>query len=124
MKKNINIALNMNTKDLDETVLNEIKKNIICDIQELINEQYSTYLDDCEIDTDSKTIVCLASSLIGKKVRVKKYINGSCYASIPVGSVGKIAEIRDYDEEYAIGCKFEGIPLIKGFFSKELEIIE
>lgn len=122
MKNDIKILnINLNIIENKDNLLDEfVIKNLQCDIQNLIEESYKEHIKEIEINCKYK----YASSLIGKKVRVKKYINGSCYASIPVGSVGKIVEIRNYDEKYPIGCKFEGILSIKWFLLKELEIIE
>lgn len=122
MKNNIKILnINLNIIENKDNLLDEFMiKNLQCDIQNLIEERYKEHIKEIEINCKYKYV----NSLIGKKVRVKKYIDGSVYDSIPVGSVGQIVEIRDYNDEYPIGCKFKGIPLIKGFLLEELEIIE
>lgn len=123
MESNIKLNLDINTKDLDKSITEEILKNVQCDIQELISDQYSTYLDNCEINGEiHDTKHSIADFHIDDKVMFLGNFdsNAKVDSRISIGSIGKVNNISS--SPYPIGCKFNGFT--EYFNPEELQIIK
>lgn len=105
--------------DCDKSIVEEIVKNLQCDIEDLIEKHYKDYINEVEIDGRIKGKI--RDFQVGDTVRVKKFI-GTDFTAIEIGDIGVIYDI-DYIYQYPIECEFDN-DILCSFHSEELELVE
>jgi|GEM_PF-5404512 len=119
--KGVEINIEIGTGKIDETIAEEIRKNLVNDINDLIKECYNTYNNACLIrSTLTTNALTIGDFKVGDTVKFVKVVGVD--SKVSLGSVGKIVEINK-GLEYPIYCDIDDEPHY-GFKPEELELVD